>query len=60
MGSLYKVEILMNDDCITKYSRCSCLLETHYNLSSTDKPCLLSVRKNNLSTEIKIINQIHG
>lgn len=56
MGSPYKVDILMNDDCITKYSRCSCLLKTNYNLSSTDKPCLLSVRKNNLSTEIKIIN----
>lgn len=68
----YKVEILVNNDCITN-SKCSCpqgtaichyiaafALYTHYNLSSTDKACSWSVRKNNLSTEIKTINQIHG
>jgi len=60
----YKVEILMNDDRITN-SKCSfprgtaichhiaaLALYTHYNLSSTDKSCLWSARKNNLSTEI--------
>lgn len=68
----YKVEILINDDRITN-SKCSCpwgtaichhiaalALYTHYNLSSTDKSCSWSARKNNLSTEIKTINQIHG
>jgi len=68
----YKVEILINDDRITN-SKCSCprgtaichhiaalAIYTHYNLSSTDKSCSWSARKNNLSTEIKTINQIYG
>lgn len=68
----YKVEILM-DDVHIKNFKCSCpqgtaichhmaalVVYTNYNLSSTDKSCSRSARNNNLPTEIKTINQIHG
>lgn len=70
-NDLYEVELLVNNN-ITD-SKCSCPrgtvichhiaaldLYAHYILSSIDKACLWSVRKNNSSIGIKTINQIHS